>query len=747
MDDSASYVGQISQLVSEAVNYQAQLSEDRIKAVEYYDGTMSDTPPRSGWSKATTREVRTTISKALPSFMRTIFGSDIVAEFRPTGQEDEDQARQVTDYMNSIVLQESGAIDAIHDAAHDAMLQRNGILHWYVDKRKTITGGKYSGLDMQAMAKLILEEGVEIVEQNVTESENGPVYDLRIKREKTERKIRLSSVPLDEFLIHPDALAVEDAVLCGKKCQYTRSDLIAMGYDPKEVNALPNTTSADEWGEKTTRRRNKVDADASKHGRRENERLDYYNLYVRLDKDGDGISELRNVVFAGGLAEENLLYDEYADDVPFADVVIERRPHQWEGVSIADDTMDIQRICTALTRYALDNVYWQNTTQPVVQMDNIENPEALFKPEFGKPIIVKSGFKVSDVVTYNSVPFVAGNLMEMMQYWTGQAGDRTGIDDDSGGLPPDALQNVTAKASAMAEQRGIARVEMLVRNIAKGGMARALKGLLKLVVENQDKPRSIRLRNDWVDMDPRGWNAGMDVSVNTGLGAGTRERDMMAAQFILTLQEKMLAGFGPDNPFVKPENVNNALKAMVTATGLRTHNLYFTEPDEEEVKAKMEAMANAKPIELQKIEAQAMADKALKEAELPFEVEKARIEMAAAAEKERAQSQAAVDEAIAIAQIEAKDKEADRALKMYEIDAKIALEREKMENDKAIAAEQRQNDFQKHQAASMSKEIAQAAKPDLQQQAREKKEGKPKPRKFQITRDKDGKMASIEESA
>jgi hypothetical protein len=42
--------------------------------------------------------------------------------------------------------------------------------------------------------------------------------------------------------------------------------------------------------------------------------------------------------------------------------------------------------------------------------------------------------------------------------------------------------------------------------------------LLKLVVANQDAPRMIRLRNEFVEMDPRGWNANMDVTVNTGLG-------------------------------------------------------------------------------------------------------------------------------------------------------------------------------------------------------------------------------------
>jgi hypothetical protein len=50
---------------------------------------------------------------------------------------------------------------------------------------------------------------------------------------------------------------------------------------------------------------------------------------------------------------------------------------------------------------------------------------------------------------------------------------------------------------------------------------------LKLIIQHQDQPRTVRLRGKWVEFDPRTWNVDMDATVNTGLGAGTRERDMM----------------------------------------------------------------------------------------------------------------------------------------------------------------------------------------------------------------------------
>lgn len=739
--DSETFASKVGALVRDAVEYQEQMSPDRIRAMEYYHGDMKDMPPRKNWSTAVSRDVRAQMSKAMPSVLRTFFGSDKVVEFRPVGPNDEEGAEQATDYHNQYVLNEAGAFDAIYDGCFDAFLLRNGVLHWFIDEKTSVVGSKHTGLNEMALAEFA-DDNIEILEQREYPGPEGPMYDIKIKRTVKDRKPRLVAVPLDEFLISSDALCVEDARLVGQTRPVSRSDLVAMGYDKDKVDSLP-VAGENLYSEAERYSRRKYDNRTKTPEEQENEKIDYFDLYVKLDFDGDGIAETRHVCMAGALKAENILVNEYASDAPYADLTAERTPHQWEGVSIADDVIEIQRVKTALLRYGLDNVYWQNTRQPIVNADKIENPEALMRPEFGRPIMLKNGALPKDAIAYNEVPFVAAPILQMIEYWDGQASDRTGIDDASAGLPPDALQNVTAKASALMEQKGIARIEMLVRNIAKGGLKKAFRGLLKLSIENQDKARTVRLRDQWVEIDPRSWNADMDATVNTGLGAGTRERDMMVMQGIMTIQEKLLAGFGPDNPFVKPDNVWAAVSGLVEASGLRTPGRYFTKPDEQEVAAMLEAKRTAKPIEIQKIEAQAAADKALKESELPFEVEKARIETEAAAEKERAQSQAAVDEAVAIAKIEAANKADELALKRYEIDEKIKLEREKMNNE-----------IMKAKAASIGKEVAglndlaskpaKDAGPQLLELIQRMSEPK-KPRKARVVRDENGDMAGIEE--
>ena len=703
----------IADMVQQSERHASDLSKDRLRAIEYYNGKMLDTPADAGRSQMVTRDVRANIKKVLPSIMRTILHADEVVEFMPVGEGDEEGSSQASDYVNFVIIPETNAKDAIYDAIHDALLLRNGILKWWFEEKKAVQISKHSGLDEDALGQLVSGDDVEILEQSqrvemIEQPMQGPdgsmqmqqvpapVYDVKIRRSYTRRDVRAAAVPRERFLVHPEAVTLEDSLLTGERTTVTRSDLVAMGYERSVVDAL--ALASDDDTESNARRPSVSDATEAE---RANDPIDYYDLFLRIDMDGDGIAELRHMIFAGGLAEKNLLEDDEVDEVQFADISIMRQPHQWEGVSLADDLMDIQRGKTVLLRQTLDNIYWQNNPQPIMQDGAISNPDAVMNPEFGLPIRVKPGVDVRNALGFNTVPFVAQHSFAMMDYLDSEAQDRTGVSDASSGLAPDALQNMTAKASAMIEAAGIGQTEMMVANVASG-LKRFFRGLLRLSIQHQDKPRTVRLRNEWVQMDPRQWNADMDCTVNTGLGAGTRERDMMMMQQIIGLQEKMIAGFGADNPFVKPENVHSAITKLAESAGLKTPSLYFTEPDPEEIKATMEAAKNQPNPEQMKIQAQMQ----LEQAKMQMAGEQTKMQMATDASREQAQMQA--DLQVKQAEIAAeRQKQADKLASDATLQAnQIAFEREKFAAEMAMrrqeAIQRRQDEIWKHQAAQMA---------------------------------------------
>lgn len=655
----------IADMVREAERHAEDLSKDRIRATEYYRGTMTDTPADAARSKVVSRDVRDNIKKVLPSIVRTILNGDEVVKFEPMASGDEESAGQASDYLNFVVLNESGARQAIYDAVHDALLLRNGILKWWVDERQAVKISRHSGLPDDAFAQLVAGDDVEVLEHSeaveMVEGQPVTVHDVKIRRTYWTRDIRAAAVPRERFLIHPDAVTLQDSLITGEKLTMRRGDLVAMGYDRDLIDGL--ALADDDDTEADARR----DVSRSQdEAQRANDAIDYYDLYLRVDMDGDGIAELRHMCFAGGLGEKNLLVDEECDEVQFADVAVMRQPHQWEGVSMADDLADVQQVKTVLMRQTLDNIYWQNNPQPLMQDGVISNPEAVFNPEFGLPIRVRQGVDVRAALDFNQVPFVARDSFGMLEYLDGVASDRTGVSDASAGLAPDALQNMTATASAMIEQAGIGQTELMVRTVADG-LRVFFKGLLRLIIRHQDMPRTVRLRDEWVSFDPRHWDAEMDCTVNTGLGAGTRERDMMMMQIVMGAQEKLLAAFGPDNPYVKPQQVYNALAKMIESAGLKTPGLYFTDPDPEEVQAKLEAAKQQPDPAMAKIEADAAATQAKLQAQVQADQQKLQANMQA--DRARLQSDA---------QIQREKMQAEASLKREQMMAEFQLKREMM---------------------------------------------------------------------
>ncbi len=730
----------VKSLVKDAEEYRNTASVDRTRAMEYYDGTMTDTPAEETRSRVVSRDVRAAVKKVIPSILRIILGGDKVVEYLPMQAGDVAMAEQATDYINYLAFPESDGADAVHDAVFDAMVTRNGVLKWWFDQRSDIEVSRHSGLDDPTFNNLVVGDDVEVLEHTAHEQfmdviapdgttvsvpSGAAIHDVVIRRTITKRRVRVSAIPLDHFLIHPDAITLEESPIIGESCRMRRSDLVAMGYDRARVWAMPtagSNSSNEIDSEEDSRRR-----DVTVHGEADdkaNQEIDYYDLLVRIDADDDGFAELRRMVFAGGIGAEHLLSNEYWDEINYCDIVCERRPHQWEGNSIADDVAEIQRIKTVLLRQTLDNLYWQNNMQPIVQEGMIVNPEAVTNPTFGLPIRVNAGTDVNAAIRYNTVPFIAEKSFSMLGYLDNEAQDRTGISEASAGMAPDALQNMTAKASAMVEQQGIGQTEQMVRTIANG-LKPMFRGLLKLVIQHQDQKRTVRMRGKWVEYDPKTWDAGMDVTVNTGLGAGTRERDMMMMGIVTGLQEKIVGAMGLDNPFVKPDQLYNAIAKTVEASGLKSVDQYFTKPDDQAMAQFMQAKAQQPSETQQKIagekeiaQLQGAIDLQIKDKEIQKDAAKEAAQRDAdlvikQAELEK-ETTASMHEVTLKAQSEAAKLEIEREkiisherIEAAKLEAQIMLERERMDRAEVQAERERQTRAQEAQAAERQPEMVQ----------------------------------------
>jgi hypothetical protein len=173
-----------------------------------------------------------------------------------------------------------------------------------------------------------------------------------------------------------------------------------------------------------------------------------------------------------------------------------------------------------------------------------------------------------------SSPFVGQPAFSMLDYMDQMREDRTGMSKAAMGLDADALQSTTKAAVAATVSASQSRLELQARILAEG-MKKLFKGILYLMTTHQDKPRMVRLRNEWVQIDPRVWDASMDVNVNIGLGNGDANEKIQAMTMIAGKQEQIMQQFGLANPVVTPAMYIRTIQKIVELSGTKDASSYF----------------------------------------------------------------------------------------------------------------------------------------------------------------------------
>jgi hypothetical protein len=181
-------------------------------------------------------------------------------------------------------------------------------------------------------------------------------------------------------------------------------------------------------------------------------------------------------------------------------------------------------------------------------------------------------------VTPFNVPFVGKEAYSMLEYMDLVRENRTGISRASDGLDPSALQSSTNLAVAQTISASQQRTEMIARGFAETGMKDLFMGIYRLVVKHQDKQRMVRLRNDFVPIDPRSWTTSMDVVSNVALGGSNDAQRMGMLQQIAAKQEQILQQLGPQNPLVTVQQYYQTLTQIIELAGFKDPSRFFSDP-------------------------------------------------------------------------------------------------------------------------------------------------------------------------
>jgi hypothetical protein len=686
--------GVISAEIYDAISFiDDDIGGNRALATEYYYGQPFGDEDE-GRSQVVSMDVRDTVQGILPSLMRIFFGPERVVEFTPQGPEDVQNAEQATDYVDFIFKRDNPGFKILHSAFKDALVRKCGIVKYWWDESVEVKAESFSMLDEQSMMMLTENPDVEISAvreypvpgtepMNEAQGIMTPppmMYDVEIKRRIKTGKVKIEALPPEEFLIDRRAKSIDEATFVGHRTMKTVSDLVAMGYDYDEmVEVAGNGNDFDNNQEYQARNPFAVISTAN-NGDPSSKSVLYIEGYLKVDFDGDGIAEMRRICTVG--TGNKVLRNEIVDDRQFADFCPDPEPHTFFGMCPADVVMDIQRIKSSVQRGILDSLA-QSIHPRTAVVEGQANIDDVLNTEVGAIIRMRAPGMVQPF----STPFVGQAAFPMLDYLDDIKQTRTGISKAAAGLDADALQSTTKAAVSATVNAAHQHIEMIARIFAETGLRKLFTGILKLVVENQDRARMVRLRNTFVPIDPRSWDSNMDVTVNVGVGDGTIEDRINILNQVAMRQEMLIEKTGPNNPVVTVPQYTNTLTKMLQLAGIKDSQNYFNQLPADFQMPQPEAPKPTPEEVLAQVQAQAIqADIQKKAAELDLERQK----MIMSDDRERDRI------------------EQDGILRRYELELKYGVQIQSAEID---AAMNRDRELIRQQAAMNQTQVPQQPQP------------------------------------
>jgi len=415
------------------------------------------------------------------------------------------------------------------------------------------------------------------------------------------------------------ATSLEDAHFVAHRTVMTVSDLVAMGYDKDVVEKYAGSYSLDVDEERSNRFQDleaNTGIEAADPALAE---VIYYECVMKVDYDNDGIAELRRICAIGEGADE-ILHNEPFDHVPFAVVTPIMMPHRLIGRSIYDMTEDLQVIKSTLLRQYLDSVY----TSTLPRMGIVEgqvNIDDVLDGTAGGIIRMRQAGMVQPIT---GTP-VGGEVRPLMDYIDNLKEQRTGMSKASQGLDANALQSTTASAISATVRGAQVKLESYARTMAETGVKDLFRGILHLVTKYDQKPRIMRLRNNFVPIDPREWHSEFDVVVQVGLGTADDEQKIAFLTQIAGKQEQILMQLGANNPVVTMSQYVNTLRSIAEIGGFKDADQFFNSP--EQIAMMEQQMAQQPQQQDQSAQAELQAEIALKREKMMLEIELEREKM------------------------------------------------------------------------------------------------------------------------
>jgi hypothetical protein len=670
----------LEELNRRAVGYLSdEVSVDQDENLDRYLGRPYG-DEEEGASNAISMDVAEVVDWAMPDLLEPFIAGDKCVEFEPTTQADEAYCKQATDLVNYVFWRENPGFIVLHDTIKTGAIQKLGVMKTVWRDTSKEVEETLTGLTLMHVDELMQDQKLQIKEILPEPAPDpsfpdGYSYTLKIERHKKSGMVEVMSLPPEEFKVSQRAAALDQRIeYCAHETEQTRSALLEMGFDHDLVMGLSSDKRRDTDRQDTRFYNEDKREDTSR--KRANDIITLVEEYPLLDIEGNG-KLCRYQVFRVG---KTILDKQEVSEHPFDAWSPDRIPHRLIGLALADKVKQTQRIKTHLTRQLLDNVYLANNPR-------VEVPQQAERSD-GSTIQDLLQYRIGGLIRTSqpgllnpvAIPDRSKTALDAILYMDNVRVMQSGITRNGTALDSEAIDPKSATQVRKEDRNEQARKRLMVRMIAETLLAPVFMKILRNLVKYQDGAKSIKLGNEWVEMDPRSWNADLKATPSVGLGYANREEDIAASMGVMNAQkEHIAAGTG----LVMPQHLYAAASKFVEAVGWKFPDKYFLDPASPEGQQKLAQDAQPKP-DPKMIEVQGKQQMEAQKAQFQAQLEQVKTE----AKMREAQQKAAMDEQVAMIKATTERQTAEMRIKS---ESDIAAMRMMMEERLAIREQDLEN--------------------------------------------------------
>ena len=555
-------------------------------------------------------------------------------------------AHEASMLTNYCIFKQNNGWELLQSWMKSALLWKNAVIRWDYVEDYDYKIEEYEEISQEALDNLLSDDDVELIgdlefENKFSEGSGDPlggqepdanlVYvNVRIRRTIDKSRVKLENIPPESFRISRNAKSIDDAEFIGIQVDMTRSEIRKMWPDvadniedwdelgnseswlgnarySEDIAARKFVTGQEYWQGSSSIGDQLFPLEA-------NREITVTECWIHVDRDGDGIAELKHFIIAG----TTILFEEDVDMIPLASICPIDIPYEFYGLSMADFTRSSTLASTAILRGFVENTYLTNYA-PKLADPNVVDFSALqnMKP---KQIIPTNGNPAAAVQPLPAETISTGTvpLLEHLQLIKEQA---TGMSKAAQGL------NDTLYVSGNSEQKLQAvqsasqkRIQHIARRFAETGFKRMIAGVYATMRTCMKTKVSMYQGGVFTTVNPSDLPMRMDVEIMLDIGENSnanmiQKYGKLGAEILPALNQQ-----GAGN-VIKPEAPAVLATKLVEALGLDSNDFFedYTSNEFKEKAAKAAEESTQKQQAKQALEERKMqADAALAEANVAF---------------------------------------------------------------------------------------------------------------------------------